>query len=149
MRSLAMVALALTFTLSAAAGDGRSARMQVSAHVLARAVVSVETQPAEVTVTEADIARGYVDVAEPVEVRIRTNSRRGCVLQVANANEAFSAVELEFGNTTMRVASHESWVTRPYVEGGELVRMNVRVRLAPGAAAGRHILPLAISATAL
>ncbi|HUP47410.1 MAG TPA: hypothetical protein VNA04_01325 [Thermoanaerobaculia bacterium] len=140
--------LAVVASAPLALAGERSESMTVSARVIARAVVSVESQPSEIVVTEADLARGYVDVEQPLELRVRTNSRRGYLFQVANSSEAFSALELTFDQTRMTVVQ-ESWVARPYVPGGELVRAQVRVRLGPGAVAGRHPLPVEVSATPL
>ena len=121
--------------------------MTVSARVLARAVVAVDNHP-EVVVTDADVERGYVDVEEPLAVRVRTNSRKGYLLQVSNTSDAFGAIELAFGSTSMTVAE-ESFVARPYIPGGEILSAQVRVRLAPGTTAGRHLLPVQVTATPL
>lgn len=147
MRSAALAVAAILVTSPAALAETASARMNVSVQVLARAVVTVDSTP-QVEITAADLARGYVDVAQPLQLRVRTNSRSGCLLQVAKTNETFSAVDLSFGNTSMTVGQ-ESWVARPYIPGGELVSASVRLRLAPGATPGRHPLPLAFSASAL
>lgn len=140
----------LTFVLiaSTASADSPNARMNVSVQVMARAVVSVDSQPGDIVVTAADIARGYVDVTEPLRLRVRTNSLRGCLLQVSKTSETFAAVELSFGNVSMSVAN-QSWIARPHVAGGETVSATIRVRLAAGAEAGRHPLPVEVSAVAL
>lgn len=147
MRSAAFVLAAALLITPGVHAESVSAPMNVSAQVLARAVVTVDSMP-EVEITAADIARGYVDLAQPVQFRVRTNSRSGCLLQVAKTDETFAAVELAFGNTSMTVGQ-ESWIARPYVAGGESVTASVRIRLAPGASLGRHALPLAFSASAL
>ena len=125
-----------------------SRTMTVSANVVASARLTVQSQPATINVTAEDIARGYVDVAEPIVVRIQTNSRQGYLLQVANADDNFRALELTFGETWMNVA-YESFLQRPYVPGGESLVMRARLRLAPQAQAGVHRLPVAMTASAL
>lgn len=143
------VATAIVASLLLAApalADSSSATMNVSAQVIARAVVTVEGEPV-VEVTEADVARGYVEIPA-VRIRVHTNSLNGCLLLASKTDDAFGGVELAFGNTTMSVA-HESWVARPYVRGGEIVTVSMRARLAPGAAAGRHLLPVQFSASPL
>lgn len=123
-----------------------SAQMNVSVRVIARATVTVDA-PAEFEVTADDVARGYVEISA-IQLRVRTNSLNGCLLQASKTDEAFSSVEVEFGNTTMNV-SQESWVSRPYSKGGEVMSVNVRARLAPGASAGRYALPVEFSASAM
>lgn len=122
--------------------------MTVSATVLASAKLTVESQPLSVDVTAEDIQRGYVELDAPIRLRVQTNSRRGYLLQVANADEAFSQIELSFGNTEMRVA-YEGWVERPYISGGESIAMRARLRLSPLAQPGRRGLPIELTASAL
>ena len=150
MRNLLVLPSTLIAALAAAplAADETSATMTVTARVLARAVVTIEQQPAEVIVTSADISRGWVAVEQSLDVRVRTNSRQGYLLQAAKTSDAFAAVELAFGDTIMNV-SEESWVARPAVDGGDVLRMQVKMRLAPGATPGRHPMPVSVSATAL
>ncbi|HEU4522605.1 MAG TPA: hypothetical protein VFT12_11420 [Thermoanaerobaculia bacterium] len=148
MRTTATAILILTVLTSNLFGGEGSATMTVTARVIARATVDVHQQPSEVLVTNEDVKRGYVDVADPLAVRVRTNSQNGYLLQVSNGSQTFSAIELAFGDTSMTV-SHESWIARPYVPAGEVVNARVRVRLAPGISPGRHPLPIEVSASPL
>lgn len=129
-------------------GDSGSTRVQVSAYVIARAVVSYDKPFPEVLVSAADIERGYIDLAEPIVLRVRTNSRNGYLLQVTKSADAFSSVELSFADATMRVTL-ESWIARPYVAGGETVSARARLFLSPAVAVGRYSLPIAITANPL
>src|ERR1700687_4938815 len=58
-----------------------SASLSVSVVVPARAVLSVESQPAGLEITEADVARGYVEAPGASLVRVRTNSPAGWLLE--------------------------------------------------------------------
>ncbi|HEX9163814.1 MAG TPA: hypothetical protein VF980_19045 [Thermoanaerobaculia bacterium] len=117
--------------------------------VVARAVVSVDSEPQSIEITPADIRRGYVDLDQPIVVRVRTNSRRGYMLQVNNDSETFSTIELALPNAAMTVSSHESWLQRPYVPGGDVMAVRARLHLAPGASAGRQPVPVAFTASPL
>ena len=132
-----------------AVADSSSAKMQVSAQVIARAIVSIDSQPAGVTITEADIQRGYVDVATPIVVRVRTNSRQGYVLQVENSSDTFSSIELSSSDVAMSVGNHESWIQRPYVGGGDVIPMRARLHLSQSATPGSVAVPIAFSASPL
>ena len=145
-RALASLVLACVMAGSALA-EQHSAQMTVSANVIARAVATVDYEPTLV-VTDADVARGYVDLAEAMTVRVRTNSRSGYLLQVAKTSGEVGTIELSFDNTRMTVAE-ESWVARPYSQGGDLLAMRVRVRLGSGASAGTYRLPVQVSAQPL
>jgi hypothetical protein len=144
---LAATLVAAAAVISTPLAADTSSPMAVSVQVIGRAIVTVDSRP-DVEVTEADLARGYVDVAQPLQLSVQTNSRKGYLLQAAKTSETFSAVELAFDTTQMTVAL-ESWVSRPYIAGRDLVSMKVRVRLAPDATAGRHPLALEFSALPL
>lgn len=143
---LASVTAALLLLSPLPVAADSSATMNVSVRVVARATVTVDA-PAEVEVTAADLARGYVEIPA-IQLRVRTNSPNGCLLQASKTDDAFASVEVAFGNTTMTVAQ-ESWVSRPYSKGGETMMVNMRARLAPGASAGRYTLPVHFSASAM
>src|SRR5512140_3410407 len=122
-------ALLVTLAASQLFAASASAPMQVSVNVIARAVLTVDSVPSAIDVTGADIARGYVDVSAPVVIHVRTNSRAGYLLQAEQQNPDFRKVELSFGDATMNVAATESWISRPYVQGGDIIAMHMRVHL--------------------
>ncbi len=81
MRTLTALAAAslLAATLQA---ESSSATIQVSAYVIGRTLVSVQSAPA-VVVTAADVERGWVDVADPALITVRSNQRAGFRLAFA------------------------------------------------------------------
>lgn len=56
------------------------AKLTVSAIVLKRASLQVLSQPASVVVTAADVARGYVEIPGPLQLRVQSNSQGGYML---------------------------------------------------------------------
>ena len=145
---LSILAVVLFGTLPALA-ESSSGNLQVSVQVIARAIVSIDSQPAAVTITADDIARGYVDVPAPIVVRVRTNSRQGYVLQVENRSDTFSSIELSTADVAMNVGAHESWIQRPYIAGGDVMPMRARLHLSQFATAGSVALPVAFNASPL
>ena len=145
----AIAALLVTsFMAVPVCADSVSATMTVSTVVVARAIVNVDAAPATVDVTADDINRGYVDVAAPITIRVKTNSRRGYLLQVDKVNESFSRVELSTDALSMNVAA-QSWIERPYISGGDVLPVRARLHLSPGAMPGSYALPVAFSASPL
>jgi hypothetical protein len=145
---LLLAALSILFIAPAAFAGSTSATMQVSVSVIARAVLTVTSQPEVVTVTEADVARGYVDVATPISLLVRTNSRAGYLLQVERIADEFGDIELTFEDAAMTVTD-QAWISRPYIPGGESLVMRARVHLAACAQPGAYPLAMAISARPL
>ncbi len=112
-----------------------SHRVEVRMHVPALAQLRVLSQPAWMDVTEADVARGYVEVGEPVELEVVGNLRHGVPL-------AFVPLDGQV------LAAHPT----PHfaLTGGtglrrEVVRVRLRFDLAAGARAGRHAWPVQVS----
>ncbi|WP_156955366.1 hypothetical protein [Polaromonas glacialis] len=66
----------------AEAADGANAQVAVGATVLRHAGIHMLTAPRTVSISQADIARGYVDVAIPSTLEIRSNSPTGYLLAI-------------------------------------------------------------------
>lgn len=79
---------------AASSTHSQKARLQVSAKVLPFVTLRVDNRLQMLEVTEEDIARGYVDLAQVTSLQVRTNSRKGCSLQFENYDSAISRVEV-------------------------------------------------------
>lgn len=125
-----------------------SGKMSVSVTVIARAVLSVEG-PTAVTVTGADVARGYVEIATPIRLTTRTNSRAGYLLTATPFSANFTVVDLSTPDASIALRGTDAWLQRPYIAGGETLAMHARLWLAPGTAAGTYEFPVTFSASPL
>lgn len=83
LAAVALAGLALIAALPAPAHAGGEARMDIVATVLERAFVERQQLPQSVVISSQDVARGYVDLDQPVEIGLRTNYRAGVLLGVA------------------------------------------------------------------
>ena len=81
----ALVGLA---TVSLTAGAAEST-LKVSATVLKHASMKVVSQPGSVAVTEADIARGYVDVPGTSQITVKSNTTNGYMLNFSSQGDFF------------------------------------------------------------
>ena len=86
--SMALLMVAPAPTLA----TGADVKVSVSATVLKKATLQVLSQPSAVSITPADIARGYVDVALPAQVAVKSNSPRGYMLEFASEGEFFREI---------------------------------------------------------
>ena len=77
---LAATFLAGALVDPASAGEAQT-RFNVTVTVPVHVTLEVIEEPAALTVTDADIARGYKDVA--ARYRVRHNDRSGCLLRIA------------------------------------------------------------------
>lgn len=145
-RRLAAVAVAGLAMLGAAPTPAMAdqARVNVAATVLARAFIEREQLPQQVTLSSADIARGYVDLEQPVEVGIRTNYASGVVLAFSPNSQALQAVDVrEAQGGELRAGA--IFVSQP--EAGlrpHTVSLRLRLRLAPDATPGTIAYPVTL-----
>lgn len=67
-----------------AAADSSAVGLTLSATVRKHASLQVLAQPASVTLTAADIARGYLDVPQPAQLAVTSNTAQGFMLIFTN-----------------------------------------------------------------
>lgn len=136
-----LIFAALLLLPVSAVGESIEAQMNVSVRVVAGARVEMAAEA--LTIDEADVAKGYVDVTLPLSVR--TNSRQGYVLMVQNVSPMVNDAKLLIGNTEVHVVA-ESFLKRG---GSEQIEIRGRLRLSRNARPGRYAQPIRVTATAL
>jgi hypothetical protein len=126
---------------------GVSVSLSVSAVVSARAVLSVESQPAGLQITEADVARGYVEAPGASLVKVRTNSPAGWLLEFQPLLGPYRALEVTGLGSTAQVSAAGGWLAQPYA-GKALVTASLGYRflLSDDARPGLYPWPVALTA---
>jgi len=144
-RLIAVAAAGLSLLAAPAAQAGGSHVIQVEAKVLRKASISALRTPAYLVVTQADVARGYVEVGEPIEVDVSTNNPGGVMLGLQSKDPTVQSAELlsEAGATSEPLLVHKAGVGL----STQTVRLRARLRLGPDASPGRLAWPLAVFIT--
>jgi type II secretory pathway component PulC len=147
-RMIASLALLSAIAPLSASAESRSAAIQVSVTVVARAIATVDEQPQEVAVTSEDLRRGYVELAASLRINVRTNARNGYILRLVNTDPAFASAELTSGDLAVNVRQ-ESVITRPrpVTAGRDALALKVRLILGAQAREGRYPFPVVVDAT--
>lgn len=142
----ALVALAGAAPQAGAAG----ASVMVSATVLKHARLSITEQPATLEVTAADIARGYVDVADAGQISIRSNSPR-YLLEFAVQDGFFRRIDVAGLGENVELGGTGGLAARPAAGPAVATTMKLRYRfmLAASAQPGTYAWPMRLSVTAL
>ena len=78
--------------------DTHATALGVHCVVPPRAEALVDYQAAQVTITEADVARGYVDVPAASKLTVTTNSRAGYIVDFFTRLPIFKAVRVRSAN---------------------------------------------------
>lgn len=123
-----------------------SHQVNIQATVLRHAAISALRMPHSVQITQADAERGYVELAEPVEVELRSNDAHGLMLDFAVNSPQLRAVAVQATEGAELRSGGQVFV--PKVERGlrtQSVSLRLRLVLAPDAAPGTIAHPFAVS----
>lgn len=145
--------LAASVMCAAAAGECAPAHQAAEAALSVRAVVQRHAsvrlaQPASMTLSAADVARGWVEVVAPVDVLVQSNAPEGYTLAFARHGTQVRQVRVLGLQGELMVGAEGALTARPATGPGmwrETLRLRLRFDLAPDARPGEHAWPLNIS----
>jgi hypothetical protein len=149
-RALAVVIAFAASTAAQCAPGGSApsqATLQVSARVQRHATIRM-AQPLTFTISEADVARGYVEVESPLQLTVQSNVDEGYALSFACRCEQVRQARVQGLSSELSVGDAPVLTTRPAAGRGvwrDMVQLRVRFDLAPQARPGEHAWPLGIS----
>ncbi len=127
------------------------ARFTVSAIVEPYASLAVRSQPDLLTLTAADVARGYVDVPQPIAVQVHSNSRDGYLLTLSSSLVGVTGLRIDgLGDPVSLDASGgsiaERWTSSEHTAE---VTLHLRLLLDTAVTPGTYPWPLHLAAAAL
>lgn len=144
---IAAIALAALPMPPAEAGQA-NASLQVSAIVIANARVQTDYQATQLTITESDVAQGYIDVPAASRFSVLTNSRSGYLTEFLPIGDVFQAVQIRgMGHTTQLGADGGTVIQRGALN--MIHELSYRFILRSGLQPGNYPWPLALSVRAL
>lgn len=137
--------------INVAAAPVGGSTMQVSVTIQKHAKINVTSNPVSMQVTQADIARGYVDLAERSSIDIQSNSKDSIVLefQGRDASSIIREVQVREGG---RMTSLSSSGARMLLAGAaqpgvvRTVELSYRVFLAADVQPGTYAWPITLTA---
>jgi hypothetical protein len=134
-----LLAFVAALHVGTARADMASAHLQVSAQVLPHAQLRVDT--AAITVTAADLQRGYLDVAR--HYRLQTNAPDRVVLQLNPRVGLTESIDVQGLQVPVRMADSSLEITQPLQREFTL---NYRLWLGTAATPGEYALPVQVVA---
>lgn len=151
-RALGAAILAAASVIAPLAQANSSAEMHVRAEVRKLTRLQVLSQPSHVQVTDADIARGYVEVPTAMQVSIRSNTLHGYMLAFDNQADFFRQAHVRGLPNAVQVGASGGMVTQPSLGRGMTevtVALAFRFDLAQSARAGSYPWPFQLTAEPL
>ena len=144
MKVLATLLAAVFFAGSLQAGSS-SATVQVSARVIGRTIITVQSEP-QVTITATDLARGWVEVADPTFLSVKSNQRAGFRLTFAPTASWVAGGEVEGLSNPLVFASSGASAAFSYAGvAPRQLELRWKLHLSPDATAGTFPLPVSFA----
>jgi hypothetical protein len=124
----------------------RTASLTASVTVLPYFQFNLLSQVSEITITEEDIQRGYLDVRSASLLELKTNSHQGYLLSFEGSLWPFKEVQIQgLANHPVRLDSGHSLVHQPSARGKVTMNLDYRFILSGEAKPGSYSWPLLIS----
>ena len=126
------------------ARDART-NFNVSATVNAVARLQVQSAPTEILVSGEDLRRGFIDVVQPTDLVIRSNSANGYALDLTTLTPMLSSVVVRGLKSEQSLSGEGGTIVQRW-QAPQTVALSLQFRLvlAPGLAAGRYPWPMHI-----
>jgi hypothetical protein len=134
-------------SVPAHAAGGAQSQMRVSATVKRHTSVRLQA-PRVLTISESDVARGYVDVNAPVQVAVHSNVRDGYTLMLQQEGKHVREAVVQGPAGAVVVGAGGGMLSRPAAGSGmwrDAMQLHVRFELSQQAQAGSYDWPLQIS----
>jgi hypothetical protein len=134
--------------VNAAFASGTKAQLDVRAVVLTVMKVRMVSQPSQITISENDVANGYVDLEDASALSITSNSGAGFMLSMTYAAELVSRVSARLtGQFAATLEGEGTVAVRAHQVRDEPMRVSYRLYLNQAARAGSYPWPVALSFT--
>ena len=143
--SMANVASAKAASPAESGARSGSAQIQVSAKVASRTTLKMLWQPSDITITEKDIARGYVDAPSASRIEVRNNNPQGYLLVFEGLNGPFRKTLVRGMEREVQIGPGAGLVPMPHARGPVTMELSYRFFLSENARPGTYSWPLTLS----
>jgi hypothetical protein len=147
LRALAWTAFSGGLASLCAADSGTLLQVTATVSPVAR-LESVAQAP--LLISNADLARGFVDTPHPLHLHVYSNSRAGFALEVATQSRWFTAVAIEGLDAQVTLGAEGGTIVQRWPGApSRVLELRMRFRLEPGLPPGLYAWPLQLRARPL
>jgi hypothetical protein len=141
------MATAISSAAAGAAGAGQArATFNVGVRVLAHTTYTVTAVPADIVISDEDLRRGYVEVAEPTRIQISSNSPTGYLLVFLPLSRLISSVTVRYAGEEVTLGADGGEIAeRGQVGTAMTLELTYRFGLEPQITPGRYPWPLQLA----
>jgi hypothetical protein len=147
-QGLCTARIALIVAASVTAAGARDVHSNLSVSVTVRPVARIEHEsvPAVLAISAADARRGFIDVAQPTEFTVRSNSPNGFELELLTVTPLLSSMIVEGLNSELALGAEGGTVVQRWQKPQAMnLSLKFRFALAPGIAAGNYPWPVRLA----
>jgi len=138
----------LAATTISPSGDAAAVRGQiaVTALVPAQTVAQLVEQPYAITITAADVARGYVEIPAASQLRVTSNNPAGYVIDFFSRLPIFTSVRVSSGDVSADLGPDGGAIIEHRRQGRDMpLHLSFRFNLATQIQPGTYAWPLALN----
>jgi hypothetical protein len=131
--------------LTSYASGNKAATLQVTVAVPLRQSMDILSHVSTLVVTDSDIRRGYMDIAEATRIVIHNNDKSGCLLLIQGLQQPFKKVLITGLDRETEINSAEAFIHHAYMKNEMPRVLRCRFYLADDAVPGEYPWPLSFS----
>ena len=147
-RGLSTAGIALIVAAGFTAAGARDVHSNFSVSATVRAVANLELQsaPTGLEISGADLQRGFIDVLQPTQLTVRSNSASGFALEVLTVAPMLSSMIIEGLDSDLTLGADGGTIVQRW-QKPRLVNLSLKFRftLAPGLIAGSYPWPVRLA----
>jgi hypothetical protein len=147
-RGLSTARFALIVAAGVTAAGARDVHSDIAVSVTVRAVANVEinSMPSGLQISPADLRRGFVDVVQPTQLTVRSNSPKGFTLEILTVAPVLSSMIVAGLDGDLALgADGGTIVQRWQIPRPASLSLKFRFALAPGLTAGNYPWPIRVA----
>ena len=133
---------------SVTAAGAKDAHTNLSVSVIVRPAANIELRsvPASLDISAADLRRGYIEVLQPTQFTVRSNSPNGYALEVLTVAPMLSSMIVEGLNSDLPLGAEGGTIVQRWQKPQVLnVSLKFRFELVPGLSAGNYPWPVRLA----
>ena len=133
---------------SVAAAGAKDVHTEFSVSAIVRAVADLELQsvPANLQISDADVRRGFIDVVQPTQFTVHSNSQSGFALDVMTVAPMLSSMTIAGLNSDLSLGAEGGTIVQRWQKPQTLtLSLKFRFALVPGLQAGNYPWPVRLA----
>lgn len=142
----ARIALIVAASVTAAGARDVHSDFSVSVTVRPAAHIEIQSAPSGLAIADADLRRGYIDVLQPTQLTVHSNSPNGFALEVLTVAPMLSSMVVAGLNSDLTLGADGGTIVQRW-QKPQAVNLSLKFRfaLAPGLIAGNYPWPVRLA----